>query len=78
MHENSTVAATAVEVPATVEVAALDLTSSHTLVGDQGGLSAVYEARHNSLLVGWVTVETEHGYLLFDDDRAQTYTVLAD
>ena len=61
----------------TVSVPALDLTPAHVLVGESGGLSAVYEVRHDSLLPGFVTVTTEHGPLLLDDDREVTYPVLA-
>lgn len=62
----------------TTELPALDLTPDHTLVGDHGGLSAIVEpVRFSSFMEGFVTVVTEHGYLLLDPDREQTFTVLA-
>lgn len=61
----------------TIELPALDLTEDHVLVGDLGGLSAIVEpVRLNSLLQGFVTVVTEHGYLMLDPDHEQTFTVL--
>lgn len=56
--------------------AALDLSADHVLVGDTAGTAVVYGTKHNSLLEGFVSVETEHGYLLLDDDREITYEVL--
>lgn len=59
-------------------VAAAGLEAGHVLVGESMGLSAVREdARPGSLMVGFVTVETEHGFLLLDDDREQTFEVIA-
>lgn len=57
-------------------VAALDLTDADTLVGESGGLSSIYEVNDGSLLPGFVTVRTEHGPLLLDNDRDVTYPVL--
>lgn len=45
-----------------------ELADEHVLVGESGGLSAVYEVRPGSLLPGFVTVWTEHGALLLDPD----------
>ena len=59
----------------TISIPALDLTGGHVLVGESGGRSAVYDARPNSLLPGFVTVETEHGSLLLDVDRTITFEV---
>ena len=39
-----------------------------TLVGESGGLSAIYDCRPNTLVDGLLTVETEHGMLLLDPD----------
>lgn len=60
----------------TISKAALDLTSGDVLVGDAAGTTTVYETRPNSLFAGLVTVETEHGYLLLDEDRDITFTVI--
>lgn len=61
----------------TIDLPALDLTEDHTLVGDHGGLSAIMEpVRLSSFKEGFVTVVTEHGYLMLDPDREQTYTAL--
>jgi hypothetical protein len=50
------------------------LTSEHVLVGDSGGLSAIYEVQPSSLLQGMLRVETEHGPLYLDPD--EHYSVL--
>ena len=60
----------------TKQVPALDLDHTMVLVGESGGLSAIYDVRPNSLIDGFVTVETEHGPLVLDDDREQTFSVL--
>jgi len=46
-----------------------ELTDEHVLVGESGGLSAVYEVNPGSLLPELVTVWTEHGALLLDPDN---------
>jgi hypothetical protein len=45
-----------------------DLTSAHVLVGESGGLSAVYDCNPSSLVFGLVVVTTEHGQLYLDPD----------
>lgn len=54
---------------------ALSLTPGQTLVGEMGGRSAILDVRPNSLLPGFVSVETEHGILVLDDDTEQTFAV---
>lgn len=49
-------------------VLATDLTNSHVLVGDYGGLSVILEVSDSSLVRGMVRVETEHGPLYLDPD----------
>jgi hypothetical protein len=45
------------------------LTDADTLVGESGGLSAVYEVRDTGAFPGFILVATEHGTLLVDPDR---------
>lgn len=61
---------------ATISKTALDLTGGDVLVGDNDGTTNVYAARHNTLLDGFVTVETEHGTFLLDDDLDITFEVI--
>ena len=56
----------------TVRGDALD--STHVLVGESGGLSAVYEAEPSGSMPGFVRVETEHGPLYLDPE--ELYEVL--
>lgn len=51
----------------TVKGSALDHT--HVLVGEAGGLCAVYEAKASSAMAGLVCVATEHGALYLDPDQ---------
>lgn len=60
----------------TLSKAALDLTGGDVLLGDAGGTTTVHETRHNSLIPGFVSVETEHGYLVLDEDRDITFAVI--
>lgn len=60
----------------TIAKAALDLASGDVLVGDAGGTTTVYDARPHSLLAGFVTVETEHGMFVLDDDRDITFATI--
>lgn len=60
----------------TVSKPALDLSSGDVLLGDAAGTSTVYDVRPNSLLAGFVTVETEHGMFVLDDDRDITFAVI--
>lgn len=60
----------------TVDVLGRHLDSAHVLVGDSGGLSAVYEAEPSDAMPGLMCVETEHGPLYLDPDHP--YPVLAD
>lgn len=46
---------------------ALDSTS--VLVGESGGLSAVYEVNPSAVLIGCLVLETEHGPLYLDPDE---------
>lgn len=63
--------------PRTIDVPALDLAAGHVLVGDSGGEALIVEQpRHNSFKQGFVTVPTEHGFLMLDDDPEITFTVL--
>jgi hypothetical protein len=59
---------------ATREVLGSKLDSSMVLVGESGGLSAIYEVGASSAMPGLVRVETEHGPLYLDPD--ETYPVL--
>lgn len=43
------------------------LNSTHVLVGESGGLSAIYENKGN--ILGAVCVETEHGPLYLDPEE---------
>jgi hypothetical protein len=61
-HENPTTSASAVPLNAT------HLNATHTLVGESGGLSSVYDAHPSSALAGLLRVETEHGPLYLDPD----------
>lgn len=54
----------------TIEVLAKDLDSTHVLVGESGGLSAVYDVEPSYIMPGCVAVETEHGTLYLDADDA--------
>lgn len=61
----------------TALVRADTLNSTHVLVGESGGLSAIYDVRpcRSRALMDKVEVETEHGVLYFD--RHAEMTVLA-
>jgi hypothetical protein len=52
-----------------------NLTAEHVLVGESGGLSAVYDTTGSSLVLGCVVVTTEHGALYLDPEIA--YAVLS-
>ena len=53
---------------ATVPVSVTRLNATHTLVGESGGLSSVYDPQPSSALSGLWRVETEHGPLYLDPD----------
>lgn len=54
----------------TTFVLARDLDSTHVLVGESGGLSAVYNnAGASSVMMGFVVIETEHGTLYLDPEE---------
>lgn len=56
----------------TKEVKSADLTSDHVLVGESGGLCAVYSATRLGpvqSIHGLIHVETEHGFLLLDPEE---------
>lgn len=59
----------------TKKVRAAQLTNEHVLVGESGGLSAIYELGPSSAMPGFMRVETEHGPLYLDPDHE--YDVLA-
>lgn len=46
-----------------------DLNDTHVLVGESGGLSAVYENDVSSAMPGSQAVLTEHGPLYLDSDH---------
>lgn len=46
-----------------------DLDSSMVLIGESGGLSAIYEVENSSAMPGLLRVETEHGPLYLDPDE---------
>lgn len=46
-----------------------DLDSTCVLVGESGGLSAVYNCGTSSVMAGCCVVETEHGSLYMDSDE---------
>ncbi len=52
----------------TTTVRGSDLDNTHCLVGESGGLSAVYGNKASGFGVGLRSVETEHGLLLLDPD----------
>ncbi len=52
-----------------------DLTSDDTLVGESGGLSAIYNVQESSLVEGMYLVETEHGNLLIDPEQEVTVLI---
>lgn len=45
-----------------------DLDNTHTLVGESGGLSSVYDNHPSNFAFGLQGVDTEHGQLLLDPD----------
>jgi hypothetical protein len=53
----------------TQDVAASTLTSRDVLVGESGGLSAVYDSYPSAEMPGCLAVETEHGTLYLDGDE---------
>lgn len=52
----------------TETVLAAHLDSTHVLVGESGGLSAVYRAGPSFSMPGMMVIETEHGLLYKDPD----------
>ena len=59
----------------TKEVIGRDLNDTHVLVGESGGLSAIYEIGTEKVM-GAIVVYTEHGSLYVDDD--DTYLVIVE
>lgn len=53
----------------TKKVPGSDLTNEHVLVGESGGLSAIYESGPSGSMPGFMRVETEHGPLYLDPDE---------
>jgi len=53
----------------TKKVLGKNLTNEHVLVGESGGLSAIYELEPSSAMPGFMRVETEHGPLYLDPDE---------
>ena len=60
----------------TKEVKVTALNGTHVIVGDCGGLSAVFDVVESTLMPELYLVETEHGTMYFDPD--EKLTVLAD
>jgi hypothetical protein len=58
----------------TEKVPGSQLTGRDVLVGESGGLSAIYDVRESSAMPGLLSVETEHGMLYLDPD--ERYQVL--
>lgn len=56
----------------TRHVNSADLDNTMTLVGESGGLSAIYEVESSNVMPGMIRVETEHGPLYLDPDEDQT------
>ena len=50
----------------TIRVKAKDITPEHVLVGESGGLSAVYTTFESYIMKGCQVLETEHGALYID------------
>lgn len=50
-------------------VPVMSLTSMDVLVGESGGLSAVYNVEPSNVMMGCLAVETEHGTLYLDADE---------
>lgn len=46
-----------------------NLNDTHTLVGDNGGLSTIYSTEQSNSLPGMLLVTTEHGPLYLDPDE---------
>jgi hypothetical protein len=59
----------------TVTIPARDLDYTHVIVGESGGLCAVYESAQPSPTFGLYRVETEHGHIFIDP--AKDVNVLA-
>lgn len=53
----------------TKEVLGKDLDYTMVLVGESGGLCAVYAVNNSSAMPGLLAVETEHGPLYLDPDE---------
>lgn len=50
-------------------VRASAINGTHVLVGECGGLSAVFSAEPSAAMPGCTAISTEHGYLYVDTDR---------
>lgn len=59
---------------ATRPVLGSDLDNTMVLVGDSGGLSAIYEVGNSAVMSHMLVVETEHGPLYLDP--TERYAVL--
>jgi hypothetical protein len=46
-----------------------ELESGHVLVGENGGLSLIYEVADSSAIPGLLRVATEHGALYLDPEK---------
>lgn len=49
-------------------VRVMDLTPQHVMVGESGGLSAVYDCFPSIVMKDCMVVETEHGSLYLESD----------
>jgi hypothetical protein len=52
----------------TLTIKASELNSTHVLVGDCDGLSAVFNVYPSNIMPGCVAIETEHGTLYLEAD----------
>jgi hypothetical protein len=59
----------------TREVPVTELDSTMVLVGESGGLCAIYETQPSSAMPGLQRIETEHGALYLDPDESATVLV---
>lgn len=53
----------------TKQILGKDLNYTHVLVGESGGLCAVYGNHNSSLVMGCIVIDTEHGPLYLDPDE---------
>lgn len=61
----------------TKAVLAKDVDDTMVLVGESGGLSAIYGSRRSVLVPSMMSIETEHGQLVVSPERGMTVLDLA-